>query len=99
MLDGSFAVYISDLGRVLLVIFILEIQQCYMLFITTYVFEEIFSLKELILLQKLHTITYTIRNFTFITTVVIPFFNMHAIEGVKAQDFADFKKVSVMDGK
>lgn len=43
-----------------------------------------------------HSITYTIRNFTFITKVIIPFFDLYSIQGMKAEDFADFKKVNRM---
>jgi hypothetical protein len=92
--SGSFAVYISDLGRLYFACN-LHIRDTAMLHaIHNYlcVWGNLFPLGAHIT-PKTQSITYTIRNFTFITTVVIPFFNMHAIEGVKAQDFADLRKL------
>jgi hypothetical protein len=39
---------------------------------------------------------FFVTNFSDITTKIIPFFVKHPILGVKAEDFGDFKKVSVM---
>jgi hypothetical protein len=39
---------------------------------------------------------FFVTNFSDITTKIILFFEKHQILGVKAKDFGDFKKVSVM---
>jgi len=59
-------------------------------------FTQIFGCGSLYIVEKTGIIRFSVKNFSDITAKIIPFFEVYNIQGVKAEDFNDFKEASIL---
>jgi len=59
-------------------------------------FAHIFGCGNFNIVEKSGIVSFSVRNLSDITDKIIPFFEEYNIQGVKAKDFNDFKKVSIL---
>lgn len=57
---------------------------------------QIFGCGSLNVIKKSGIVNFSVRNLADITEKIIPFFEEHNIQGVKAKDFNDFKEASIL---
>jgi len=59
-------------------------------------FTKIFGCGSLYIVEKTGIVIFSVKNFSDITEKIIPFFEEYNIQGVKAEDFNDFKEASIL---